>query len=336
MKNILVLALAVILLGCKTEKSRDIEKSIELEYEILSEQPIRKTLELAGEIAAESRHEHAFLVKGQLQSVMVKEGDRVNKGQLIAQISDNDYQQALQIAQSKLDEANDQYNRLSKMYASGSLPAADYEKIKLLRKEAMANLNLYKNKLSYTRLEATLSGVVTRVWAKSGTAVSEGQPIVEISNDNTVFAKIEIPETQISNVNLSDSCSIYLRSLDKSLFGQIYKINPSANRLSRSYEAQILLNNDIGILKDGMLCNVTVYEHAQEFGIIIPLDLIITDINQIHYVDIARNGSVLRKRISFSNMVNNAVIISDGLNIGDTLLVNKPINLKAGQTIKLK
>ncbi len=325
------------LYGCKSNKKESpTVQPIAVEYEIIEEKPIASTLNLAGEITAESRHEHAFLVKGKLQEVIVKEGDRVKKGQLIALINDNDYQQALAIAEGKYEEASDQYERLSKMFASGSLPAADFERIKSLKKEAQANLNLYKNKLAYTKLNATLSGVVSKVWVKSGTAITEGQPIVEISNDATVFAKIEIPETEIAQINLKDSCSIHLRSLDQTLTGNIYKISPSANRLSRSYQAQILLNNQSGQLRDGMLCSVTVFKHSQDFGITLPLDLIITDINQVHFVDVVGNNRVIRKRVEFTDLVNNEVRISKGLEVGDTLLVNKPFGLKEGQKIKLK
>ena len=327
-----LLFLILLAYGCKEQEAKR-PNPLELDYRVVQRQLISPEINLAGEITAESKHEHAFLVKGRLQDVRVKEGDRVSKGQTLATLSDVDYQQALQIAQSKLAEAEDQYSRLSQMYASGSLPEADFQKIKLVRQEATANLNLYKNKLSYTRLSAALTGVVTHVWIKSGTAVSEGEPIVEISNDESVFAKVGIPETLISKINLKDSCKIYIRSLDRTVIGEIYKVNPSANRLSRSYEANILLDNPSNTLRDGMLCTVTVYGHDGQFGIKVPLSLIITDINQLHFIDLIKGNRVFRKRVEISNLVNNEVLIRSGLSEGDTLIVNKPLKLKEGQPV---
>ncbi len=335
LKAVYSLLFFYLILGCKEQQQKK-TAPLSVDYKVIQSELFSSETNLAGEITAESKHEHAFLVKGRLQQVLVKEGDRVTKNQRLATIGDSDYQQAMQIAQSKLDEAEDQYTRLSKMFASGSLPEADFQKIKLVRKEAQANYNLYKNKLNYTNLNAALSGVVTRIWAKTGTAVSEGQPIVEISNDASVFAKIEIPERLVTKINLNDSCKVYIRSLDEVMHGKIYKISPNANRLSRSYEANIYLDNKDKTLKDGMLCSVTVYGHDEQFGIKVPFSLITTDINQLHFVDLIKNKKVFRNRVEFTSVVNDEVLITSGLSDGDTLIVNKPLNIKEGQPVILK
>jgi len=291
------------------------------------------SLDLAGEITASSKHDLSFLVAGQLTAVTIKEGDVVHKNQHLASIDDSDYQQALRIAKSKLDEANDQYKRLSNMFASGSLAEADFNKIKLLKQEAEANYQLYKNKLAYTNLNAPVSGTVSKVWLKPGTAVTQGQPVITIINDASVYARIKIPEVNVNDINLNDSCEIFVRAIDQTLIGTIYKISPSASKVTRTYETDIILDNAPSNLRDGMLCSVTLYEHATKKTIVVPLTLVSTDAEDISYVFTAHRGIAKKQRIITGKIIGNDVEVESGLEEGDTIITLPPISLMDGDKI---
>ena len=122
--------LLLILISC-SEKEKKAPDPVDVQVLNIQNIDNRPSLKLEGEIVAYSRHELSFLVAGRIIKLNVKEGDAVEKGQEIAILDDSDYLEALKIAKSKLDEANDQYQRLSNMYAAGSLPEADFKKIKL-------------------------------------------------------------------------------------------------------------------------------------------------------------------------------------------------------------
>ncbi|MHB9142951.1 MAG: biotin/lipoyl-binding protein, partial [Paludibacter sp.] len=71
----------------------------------------------------------SFLTMGQVERVYVTEGQKVRKGQLLAELNSNNYQSMYQMALSKQEQAEDAYNRLSDLHKKGSLPEIKYIEI---------------------------------------------------------------------------------------------------------------------------------------------------------------------------------------------------------------
>lgn len=325
----LALFLIICLHGCNNVK-KETPGTIEVQTVKIVKKDIKPTKVLEGEIVSSAKHELAFLVAGRIVHLNVKEGDRVKKGQQIAELDDSDYLEALKIAQSKLDEANDQYKRLSSMYASGSLPEADYEKIKLLRKEAQANYNLYKNKHKYTKLLAPDDGIISRVITRAGTAIDQGQPIVTLINENSVYAAVGIPELSINKINLNDSSIVIVPASGDTLIGPIYNVSPSASRVTRTYRVNVLVDNQNGKLKDGMLCQVQLHEHASRSAILLPLSIVREDASGTKYVFVVVGGVAKKRRVITGEISANSIEIEKGLDSGDLLIVNPPMNITDG------
>jgi RND family efflux transporter MFP subunit len=325
----------LVLPGCD-DGEEQVKKETVVKTKVVALQGVHPVLNLSGEISASSQHELSFLVPGKISDILVKEGDEIKEGQHLAKLNPIDYDQALSIAKSKLDEANDQYDRLSNMYASGSLPEADYEKIKSLKAEAQANYRLYENKRSYTEIKSPIDGIVQRVWARKGAGVEQGQPVISVINAESVYAKVGIPEKSIYLVDLNDSCTIEIPAIRDTVYGEIYKISPSASRLTRTYEASIAIINQDLKLKDGMLCNVQVKEHATDSVIQVPVSIIKSDPNGLKYVFVNREGIAKKQRVIPERIMGNNAILANGLNPGDALILNPPIDILDGTPIKVE
>lgn len=334
--NVCGITLFFILLQSCGNSPEPVKADVVVKSKIVKVQGVHPVMNLSGEITASSQHELSFLVPGKISDILVKEGDEIKEGQNLAKLNPIDYDQALSIAKSKLDEANDQYDRLSNMYASGSLPEADYEKIKLLRAEAQANYKLYQNKRSYTEIKSPIDGIVQRIWARKGSGVEQGQPVISVINAQSVYAKVGIPEKSIYLVDLNDSCTIEIPAIRDTLYGAIYKISPSASRLTRTYEASIAIINQDLKLKDGMLCNVQVKEHATDSVIQVPVSIVKSDPNGLKFVFVNRDGIARKQRVVPDRIVGNNAILATGLNPGDELIVNPPIDLLDGTPIKVE
>ncbi|MHA7131087.1 efflux RND transporter periplasmic adaptor subunit [Algoriphagus namhaensis] len=321
------------IIACAKKEPPKSPAPISVEILNLQAQSLQPTLSLAGELTAASRHELSFLVAGKISGIQVKEGDQVRPNQVLARLETNDYDQALAIAQAKLDEANDQYERLANMYASGSLPEADFNKIKTLKKEAEANYQLYKNKRKYTELASTIPGTVSRIWARSGMAVEQGQPVLTVLNTSGLLAKVGVPEQSINKIAIGESALILVRATGDTLSGKVEKINPAASRITRSFDVEIALEETSSELKDGMLCTVLLDELVEKEELLVPARIVQTDVDGVHYVFIARNGLAKRQRIIPGRILGNSIIVESGLSSGDQVIQNPPINLLDGNPV---
>ncbi|WP_044211926.1 efflux RND transporter periplasmic adaptor subunit [Flammeovirga sp. OC4] len=298
-------------------------------------QKIQPSLELFGEIKAEGKHEHSFLIDGKLSTIKVKEGQNVKKGAILAQLDRSDYQEALKIAKAKLDEANDQLERLTKMYKAGSLAEADYNKIVFLQQQAQSNYTLYQNKLNYTTLRAAVSGTVSKIWVKNGGGISKGEPIIRVINNNSVLATVGIPENKVNGIDYNKNCNIIINATRDTLSGSITTLHPTASKLSRTFRLDILIDNKENKYREGMLCNVEVFETGSEEKISIPIQLVTKDIDGLNYVFVKRKDIAHKQRVFTGKISGNNIIIDKGLYTNDELILNPPINLMDGSAVKL-
>ncbi|WNJ19898.1 efflux RND transporter periplasmic adaptor subunit [Pontibacter sp. G13] len=311
-------------------------KSVPLEVEIhrISETDVQSELKLEGEIHATSRHDVAFLVAGRILELKVKSGESVKKGQLLAVMDNTDYRQGVQIAKSQLAEAEDQYQRLSNMYAAGSLAEAEFKKVELLKEQAEANYKIYQNKLAYTQLRAPISGKVSHIFARSGTAVSEGQPVLTLISGASVYASAGIPEIQISQVESSDTAVVIIPATQDTLRGPIDQISPTASAITRSFQVDILLDNASQALREGMLCTVSLPLEHRSDQILIPIDWVQADADDLKYVFVVEDSIAKKRRILLGNIHGNRIEVEQGLQAGDAIIQSPPTTLTDGARIR--
>jgi membrane fusion protein (multidrug efflux system) len=105
-------------------------------------------LSFSGSTEAKTTVNFGFMVSGKISHVLVDEGSKVSKGQLIADLETTDYTLALDIVNANLQKIQDDYDRLTILQGRGSLPASDYVKatanldeIKARQKQAIKSLN---------------------------------------------------------------------------------------------------------------------------------------------------------------------------------------------------
>ncbi|OHX64022.1 hypothetical protein NH26_20655 [Flammeovirga pacifica] len=293
---------------------------------------IRKaSIDLLGEVKSEGNHQISFLVDGKLTKVYVKVGQKIKKGQKIAQLDPQDYQQALKVSKAKLDEANDQLERLTKMYKAGSLAEADYQKIVSLQQQAEAGYSIYKNKVKYTTLYSSISGKIGKIWARPGGGISKGEPIVSILDNTAQYASVGVPENKINLISLEGEVPVTIGG--KEYKGEINKVYPSASKMTRSFTVDILLPETSDELREGMMCTAQLNETIEEEVIQIPISLIVRDIDGLEYVFLARNKTAFKKRVITGRIIGNNVEIAKGLFSGDLLVTNPPLKLKDGDAL---
>ncbi|NLR91983.1 efflux RND transporter periplasmic adaptor subunit [Flammeovirga agarivorans] len=333
LRSIFILSILSSLFGCKEEQKPKKEVTYSVKTQKINSITTQDEIDLLGELKSEGKHELSFLVDGKLIKVYVKEGQNIKKGQKIAQLDRSDYQQALEIYQAKLDEANDQLSRLTKMYNAGSLAEADYQKIVSLQKQAESGYNLYRNKLKYTTLYSPVNGKAGRIWVRSGGGISQGEPIVSVIDNSSVYASVGVPENKINLIDDQHKVNVKVEATGELLEGTINKIYPSASKLTRSFTLDILLNNPSKELREGMLCTVHIKEKEVIEMVQVPMELVVHDIDGLDYVYLARKNIAYKQRVITGKIFGNNIQITKGVYNNDIIITNPPLKLMDGSKI---
>lgn len=183
-------------------------RTVELRYD-----KAREVNRYFGTVQARHEVDQAFRVGGKIARRNVDVGQSVREGEVLAVLDQVDYRLAEEAARQQLvastaqaRQAESDRKRLEALKADGSVSAAEEEQAQTRAEQTKAaaeaderKLELARNKLKYTVLRASRTGVVTAVRAEVGQVVAEGQPVVSIAAHGEPEIVIDVPEDHFAS-----------------------------------------------------------------------------------------------------------------------------------------
>lgn len=213
MKTLFPLSLlALILCACAPDKppaeALRMVRTVELRYD-----KAREANRYFGTVQARHEVDQAFRVGGKIAQRKVDVGQSVREGDVLAVLDEIDYRlaeeagrQALIGATAQARQAESDRKRLQALKGDGSVSVSDEEhaqsnaeKAKAAAEAEARKLELARNKLKYTVLRASRTGVVTAVRAEVGQVVAEGQPVVSIAAHGEPEIVVDVPEDHFAS-----------------------------------------------------------------------------------------------------------------------------------------
>ena len=208
-----------------------------------------------GSVVSDSRVDITSRVTGFIEQIIVKDGQRVTKGQELVLLDSNHVDGAIQQAVSlvskarlSLQDAQTDTNRYEELFKSGTIAANTLQKTRLLRDvardslhEAEAGLAAAQSERQYTRIVSPANGVVVSRSKRNGDLATPGVPIIAIESDTTLLFDTYIPESRVSQIAPGLGVTMEIDALGKSLDGVVSSIIPSGDPVTRRYQVKISL-----------------------------------------------------------------------------------------------
>lgn len=248
----LTLAVAAILAACSAEKPpveapRPVH-TIEVRYDAA-----REANHYAATVQSRYEVEQAFRVGGKVARRTVEVGQLVHEGDVLAVLDDNDYRLAEEAATQQFAAAVTQAHqaesdrvRLNNLKGDGSVSAADEERARSGARTAAAaaeaqgrQLELTRNRLKYTVLRASRSGVATAVRFEVGQVVPEGLPVVAIADPGTPEIVVDVPEDQLAAFKKAKFKATLTSAPDDAFDVTLRELAPQAAVQTRTYRARL-------------------------------------------------------------------------------------------------
>lgn len=293
----------------------------------------------SGNILADNSVSIGFSVPGRVTAVYVQEGQRVSKGQLLATIETNSYQNALAVAGAGMEQAQDNFSRLNQLYLKKSLPERDYIAAKVALAQSKANRDMAVKNLRDTRLYASFSGIVSQKLTESGATAAPGVPAFTIVKTDKVYATASITENEISSLKIGDPADVSIPSLNRTIHGRITIINPQADDSSRTYTVKIRLDNPGGQIMPGMIADININTGKNKNAIILPAQAVLKNPDGSSYVYTVKStkntSTAFKKRIEMQSMAETSdVVVKSGLTPDDQVVVSGQTRLEDGKPVK--
>jgi RND family efflux transporter MFP subunit len=190
-KMMTALLLSVTLCACGGAQQDEYVHSVALTTPVAGQDVLSKSY--SGTVYEAHEISLGFKTPGQLKKVLVKEGDRVRKGQLMAFLDDADYQLGVEALQIQYDQLQQEVERTRQLFEKKSVSPNDYEKAVAGLRQLGVQLQVNKNKLEYTHLYAPTDGVVQAVNFSAAEMVDAGTPVFTLLDVSHMEVEVNIP-----------------------------------------------------------------------------------------------------------------------------------------------
>ena len=291
-----------------------------------------------GEVNAKTSTGVGFKVPGTVANVYVDEGDRVAKGQLLAQLDPQDMQNSYNMARATLNQAEDAMRRVNIMHSEQSISDIKYVEVQTKLEQARSAYSAAKKRLDDTRLYAPVAGVIGRRSIEVGENYGMLTSAFTILDLSEVVVKIPIPEREISKIKKGDEAKICVLALGDSTFfnARISEIGVASDPLTHSYEARLNVKNSQRKLMEGMVCNVQLWPKATQGqqGFVLPVNAVKLNPDDDHYVWVVRNGKAYRQSVDVGMYSKDGVIVYGGIRNGEHIITEGQSKICEGQTVK--
>ena len=341
-----MIALSVVLVGAIKKESALIaaNKAAAVQQEkpptnavtlTLSPTTIKDRINLPGSIKPWTRLQLMSKLGGTITDVLVQDGDRVQKGDVLAHIESKDYEIALTRAEAAYKLAKSEYDRDKSIYDKGVIPASTLDANKTSMQTAMADYENAKLLYSRTTVTSPMDGIIRRMDAKIGLQLSVGDPIAEILEIDRLKGVIGIPESDVLAVRKLDEVEISIQALNnKKISAKVHFLSPSPETIARIYNLELEIDNKSADIFSGMFIRADIVKETFHNSIAVPFYSVISR-NDEQFVYVEENGIAKKRHVRLGIMEKWMVQITDGLQAGDKLLVEGHRDVENNQPVKV-
>jgi len=296
-------------------------------------------------------------VSGYVTGIFFKDGSQVEKGQKLYEIDRTNYQAAYDQAKAALDIANanlekaqrdaDRYSRLQEQDAIAKQIAqnaqTDLENARMQVASAEAGLQRARTNLDYAVIKAPFAGTIGFSQVKLGAYIVPGQTLMNtISSDDPIGVDLQIDENELGHFlelqkkTFDETDSTFRLILPGAIAypetGQISAIDRAVDPQAGTIRVRLVYPNEERMIRDGMSCTVKVLDRYSGSPVVIPFKAVLEQMSE-YFVFVADSGKVRQRRIIAGPNLNGELIVKDGLNAGEKIVIDGVQKLRDGMPV---
>lgn len=294
---------------------------------VIKKQSLEDQLSQVGVIVADNDVSVASELQGKVIQVFVKEGSFVAAGAPIVKLEDTVQEANFVAAQNNYMKAQKDLERYTSLHDEQLVSDTQLESMRLACKSAEAQYIAAQKQYNNAMVTSPISGVVTSRPVDLGSMVNIGTVVAEVVDTSQFKVQLNVDETNAFRLKTGDSVLIETDVYPGAkLYGRIDNISAKGDQ-AHTFPIQVVIpnNNRQYPLKSGMFGRLTFNLGKQE-GLIVPRDALVSSIKnpQIYVV---HGATAKLKTITVSSENGTNLVVTDGLNEGDAVVISGQENL---------
>ncbi|HRX32497.1 MAG TPA: efflux RND transporter periplasmic adaptor subunit [Tenuifilaceae bacterium] len=335
------LAVAITLIGCNSKKVENTKQEAEkplVTVVTATEKEYTPILSYTGTVFANKEANLGATLPGKVEKIFFEEGQKVQKGQLIAELSD----EMLTQADIEYETIKKDYERVSRLRDKGSISEMEYDHVKAKYEASEAKMELVKKN---TQVYAPFSGIIAERMIEEGEVYfinpglepgySVRSGIVRLMQVDPVKVKFDVNEVDLNKIRKGLEVAIRFDGIkDKTFSAKIDNIKPMLSTLTRSTSVEVTLSNPNLEFKPGMFAYIDV-KLPKVKAVFVPLKSISRlDGTSEEYLFTLDNNTVKRVTVKQITTIGDETVVS-GVESGAQIIAEGKSKVKNGSEVRV-
>ena len=318
----------------KNDQSR--AKPVKVSVITIKPTPIKDALLLPGETEAWHDVRLASEIDGIVERIDPREGQTVKEGQLIATIEVSALKAALDHAEASFELADKLYQR-RKLLSERNVIAKE-ELDRSLNKRTLALSNLRRAKVKYERgfLHSPINGLVNHLHVDVGEFVDRGDPVADLVNVDKIKINVNVPELDVRYLRVGQKAMVTVDAFPgRRLPGRIDFVAYKADPATKTFRVRVLIRNTDREIRPGMIARVAFLRRIIPDALVVPLFALV-DKGGERIIFVEKDGIAYARTVSIGVIEGDRIQITEGLEVGDHVIVNGQTEVEEGMQVQIQ
>ena len=295
-------------------------------------------IEINGRLEAE---EDAFIspeMSGQIETIHVKEGQFVKKGQLLVSLNTNLIESNIREVKTGLELASKLYDKQKELWSQNIGSELQYLEAKNKKEQAEAKLKTLETQMDMASIEAPFNGVVEAIQMKEGELATPGMQLIRLINLDKLKLYGNISERYLTSVSKGEEVLISFPDLaGMTISAPIFRVGNVIDDASRTFRIEVKIRNTSHRLKPNLYSTIKINDFSSSSALVVPSVAIKQDIRGNYLYLASEDGKKARKKYVDTGLsYRDQTMILKGLEPGDRVIVKGFAQVSDGVDINLK
>ncbi len=307
-----------------------------------------------GELRAQSQVNISAEVMGKVERLYVKEGEWVEKGQLLCLLDQTRYRADLNLAKARFLQAQKNFKRTQALFKDSLVSQKTYEDALTELEIAKAQYEEAMDNLEKTEIRAPISGRVVKLNIEEGETViigtmnNPGTIMMTIADLSKMLAIVEVDETEIADIHPGEEAEIRIDAFpDTIIKGKVERVgympiqsSSISSERETNFEVRIDILGTSPLLRPGMSVSADIITARKDSVLVIPIQAMgKREIKgkKMESVFVVKNGIARLRPIKTGKSSETEIEVIKGLKPGETIITGPYkvlASLKDGDRVK--
>lgn len=312
--------------------------AIPVQYKVMMPDTFKTYIEVQGSIDAEDNIIVTSKTVGVIKNILVKEGEAVHKGQILAQLDAGALEQTLKEMETTYEFLSELYDKQKCLWEQKIGSEVQYLTAKNNKESMEIRIKSMKEQLDMYNIVSPIDGNIEEVNIKVGQNMAPGLIAFRIVNFSRAKVVAEVSDAHAASIKKGNPVDIYFPNEQITIKGRIDFASKFINPINRNFKVESYISNKNIELRANMVVLMRIQNYFNPQAYTLPANVVLTENNK-NYVWIAKDYGNQYKaekvEVKIGKSYNATVEILSGLKNGDKVLTSNIHNLRNGDILKL-